>query len=505
MPKKKNKKTLCFINGNIYVSFDPVKKVNAIVLTNGIVKYIGNNKKAIEMAKKDNIEAIDLKKQVVIPGFIDSHMHLDGIIDFFERVNLSNAKSVKQMLKTLNKFQKIKKNKWIMGYGFDQEKFKNKKWPTCKDLDKISRQTPIFICRICMHAGVMNTKAKELLGLKTENKNFDGIVKEKSFFDAYNKIKQLNASKKVDIQMISVMNHLVSIGITSIGYMNCSSNMYQILVSLSNKKKIPVRIYVYQNPDDLLIKKDSSKIQINGIKLFVDGSFGANTAFLYKKYEDKNTRGILNINEDEIKDIANKSKGLQMACHAIGDKALDVALSAYSTLDGLHRIEHASLIKRGQIKKIKKTNSIIVSQPYFIISDYWLKDKIGIKRIKNAYIYKTLLRNSVPLAFSSDAPIGNLNPIEGIYASITRGKIENPVLYKYTKKEALTMKDALKCYTEYGSLALKDPRIGKLKVGCYGDFIILNKDPLKCLPREIRNIKVLKTYVDGKCVYKTVT
>ncbi|MGC8581867.1 MAG: amidohydrolase [Thermoplasmata archaeon] len=498
---KKNKKALCFINGEIYVSFDPVKKVNAIVLINGMVKYAGNNKKAIEMAKSNNYEIIDLKKQTVIPGFIDSHMHLDGLIDFFESIDLSNAKSVKQILKILNKYKKSKKNGWIIGHGFDQEKFRNKKWPTCKDLDKVSCQIPIFISRICMHAGVMNTKAKQLLSLNTENKNTDGIVKEKSFFDAYNKIKQLNTSNKVDIQVISIMNYIVSLGITSIGYMNCSKDMYKILTNLSNKKKIHVRIYVYQNPDDRLIGKPSSKIKINGIKLFVDGSLGANTALLYNEYKDKNTKGILSITDNEIQHIANRNKGLQMACHAIGDKALDVVLSAYSSLNGLHRIEHASLIKREQIKKIKKTDSIIVSQPFFIMSDYWLVDKIGVERIKNAYIYKTILKNSIPLAFSSDAPIGNLNPIEGIYASITRGKIENYELYKHTKKESLTKKEALKCYTEYGSIALKDPHIGKLEVGYHGDFIILNKDPLKCINKDIRSIKVLKTYIGGKCVY----
>jgi predicted amidohydrolase YtcJ len=501
MYKKKNKKTLCFINGNIYVSFDPVKKVKALVLINGIVKYAGNNKKAIEIAKSNNCEVFNLKKQIVIPGFIDSHMHLNGIIDFLESIDLSNAKSIKQILKILNKYKKSKKNGWIIGHGFDQEKFKNKIWPTCKDLDSVSNQIPIFISRICMHAGVMNTKAKQLIGLKTKNKNFDGIVKEKNFFTVYNKIKQLIIHSKTDTQIISAMNYLLSMGITSIGYMNCSSESYKTLLDMDNKEMIPLRVYIYQNPDDIFIGKHSSKIKVNGIKIFVDGSLGANTALLSKEYKDKDTKGILNTNEKEIKHIANTNKDLQIACHAIGDKAIDVVLSAYSSIKGIHRIEHASIIKKEQVKKIKKINGIIVSQPYFIISDYWLMDKIGIKRIKNAYIYKTLLKNSICLAFSSDAPIGNLNPIEGIYASITRGKVENQNLYKYTKKEALTMKEALKCYTENGSIALNDSRIGKLEEGYYGDFIILNKNPLKCFQNDVRSIKVLKTYVEGKCVY----
>jgi len=519
-----------YINGYIYTSFKPIKIVDSIVVSNDKIIYVGNSDKAISIAKSLDGEVIDLDNKVVLPGFIDSHMHIDGLAFSLNSVDLRGIKSIDEFRKRVKDFyDSHREYSWIVGRGWDQELFEDGRWPNRWDIDDIIPDKPALFIRVCGHAALVNTKALEISGLldnppkssyydRDKDGNLTGII----FEDAISLFKsKIEYSLEEHIKMIEeTLYYIASNGVTTVGYVSMSPDILNILNILRNKYgKLPIRIRAYMKPEslDYLIKLGINRgfgddyLKIMGIKLFIDGSLGARTALLSKPYnDDPDNYGLQVLDLDILRTFIMKSDSndLQLAIHAIGDKAIDHLIKLYSELDdrikvNRHRIEHASIVRQDQINRLRELGVYISIQPHFTISDSWVIDRLGFDRVRWIYPFNTMYKSGLNLGFSTDSPVEPINPWETIYASVTRGYYDDIELSKYTADEKLDLETSLYLYTMGSAKLLHiDNVAGSLEPGKYADFIILDKDPFKVDEKELRNIRCIATIVGGDLIYK---
>lgn len=535
-------KIICFVNGKIYVSFRPKKVLEALIVANERVIYAGENQKAKKIAELLGGEIVDLGGKTILPGFIDSHMHLDELGMYLNMVDLRGVRSIKELKKKVEDYAKKLQTTWVLGHGWDQELFEEKRWPTRWDLDEVVKDKPVMLSRVCLHAAVLNTKAMELTGLleidspgviKNERGEPTGIVKEEAFELAREKFKETLTLEDYEKFFKDAMSFVASQGVTTVGFVSCDEKSIQGLGRLKEKINFLIRVRTYLDPgrremnkSGMYGKKDileslkklgvkrgfgDEKLKINGIKILADGSLGARTAWLSKPYSDEpSTSGYPNIDEKTLKELVKEAHeaGLQVAIHGIGDKTIDMILDAYEDIGDIkrrrHRIEHASILRKDQIKRMARLGVVSSVQPHFVITDWWAKARLGDERVEWIYPFKSMLKEGIVIGLGTDCPVEILNPSETVYAAVTRGKYENVPYYEDTKNECLTLEEALHAYT-FGSayIMFEEANLGTLEEGKLADFIVIDRDPFEVNEKELRNIKVLETYVGGKKVYPT--
>ena len=241
-------------------------------------------------------------------------------------------------------------------------------------------------------------------------------------------------------------------------------------------------------------------------KGYFDGTLGAKTAFMHEPFSDAPDKsGFSVISEEKMfhrMKIVHQN-GYQIGIHAIGDKGNRVLVNLYKKLleespkeDHRHRIEHASLLTNDVIKDIKKYNLVVACQPPFINSEFtWLERRLGKKRCKYIYPFKSIIDAGIIMASGSDSPIEDPNIIMGLHALVTRNG--------FVPEQCIPMKDALKTYTINGAYAAFEENIkGSIEVGKLADFVILDRNPLEVNKDEIKEIQVLETIIRGKSVFK---
>jgi len=244
-------------------------------------------------------------------------------------------------------------------------------------------------------------------------------------------------------------------------------------------------------------------LKLRCIKIFTDGSLGARTAAMQKPYtDDPSTTGILYHSLAQLKNLIKEADqaGFQVAVHAIGDKAVEETLKAFSEALSKeritrhrHRIEHASVLNPNLIKRIKALGLAVCIQPHFIVSDFWVPQRLGPERARWTYALKSLISHGVRLAASSDAPVEPLSPLLGIWAAVTQHEF---------LEERLSAEEALKTYTvDAAYFSFEENVKGSIEVGKYADFTVLSHNPLKVKPEKIKDIRVEMTVVEGKVVY----
>ena len=519
-----------FINGKIYVSFSPLRVESGLVVHGERVLYVGSSERALEVARSLGGEVVDLSGRVVVPGFVDSHLHVDSLGLVLSTLDLRGVRSIRELKERLREYASKSRFTWILGHGWDQELFEEKRWPTRWDLDEAVGDRPVLLTRICLHAGVVNTRA--LLASRVLESGLPGVVRSESgeatgvlLEEAlkYTRVKvrsELTLRDYVEL-VKTAQEHLLAHGVTTVGVAGCGLKAFRALVYAWSRGELRVRfrVYLYHRDGEVDVVElldrlgirsgfGNTYLRVMGIKLFADGALGPRTAWLSEPYsDDPATTGKPLLGEEELRRITKRAHdlGLQVAIHAIGDRALDAVLEAFSYVKPeklRHRIEHASLVRDDQLEELRKLKPAISVQPRFVISDWWAKSRVGDKRIKWLYRFKTLISSGLVVGFSTDAPVEPVNPWETVYAAVTRGKYENIPYYEDTAHEALTVLESLHAYTAGSAQVLRcESEVGSLEPGKLADFVVLDRDPLSIPNREIREIKVLETYIGGTRVY----
>ncbi|MET1128493.1 MAG: amidohydrolase [Thermoproteota archaeon] len=484
------------------MGFKPTIIVDALVVHNGVVVYTGSLAKAQAVARS-LAEASGCRVQqlefrgTIVPGFIDAHMHVFGTGLDEHAIDLRECYSIDELKGKLRR-ESGRYSKWVYGRGWDQEKLG--RWPTRDDLDEVVPDKPALLVRVCGHVAVANSKALEVLGIDSE----DGLLFED---DAARAVRMVKESVDPVKPILAGMWAAARNGITTVADMGADARSLAGYVKAQSLGLVPVRARVYLSRDlfDNLVKLGfvpalgDELIRIVGVKLFADGSLGARTAYLREPYsDDSSTRGKKLLTSDGVEAVSRRAAewGLDVAVHAIGDAALEEVLKGFAKAGVRGRVEHASLAPPDLLDLMARIGVRVAVQPRFLVSDYWIVERLGEERARWAYPYRSMLSRGVTIGFSSDSPVEPLSPLEGVQAVVTRG-----VLGELTRDEALSVEVALHLYTSGSAAVLGEDRLGCLSEGCFADMTVLSQDPLEAGIDGLRKIEVLATIVGGEVVY----
>lgn len=529
-------------NAVIYTMNDKYPEAENIYIEDGIIKKIDVD--INELPKETEI--IDMKGRCLLPGFHDSHLHmLNTGSNLIEAVDLKKAKSIEEIIELTKRHiekNKIPEGNWVLGFNWNHEKLKEKRMPNKNDLDKISTEHYIFLKRVCIHIASVNSRVLETyltdknwktnknIG-KDKNNNPDGLIYEETINEFLEKKPSYTVVELENI-IEKTLKLIGAKGLTSIQTddMNFFSknidrlNTLQAFQNLYQKGKLSIRIFEQLQISEfstlrLLLEKkkemiESGFLSIKTVKVLLDGSLGGWTAALNHPYADAPDKtGMLNFTNEQLYEICDYcySQKMQIACHAIGDRAIDQILNIiekikvkYNGIDLRPRIVHCQLPSYAQIQKIKKLGVIVDIQPMFVPSDYELVEKrIDKKYRNNIYPWKTLLKIGISLSGSSDSPVEDFAPLTGIRAAVERTTIKEKPLGGWKPYEKLTLKEAIELYTTGSaySIGMEDV-MGKIKEGYYADITVLDKDIYKT--EKIEKIKIEKIIVNGKIIEKNI-
>jgi predicted amidohydrolase YtcJ len=464
-------------------------------------------------------------------------------------VDLSLCKSIDDVIiKMKEKAEVTPPGNWIKGVNFDQSKFKENRFPTRYDLDKISSEHPLIIRRCCLHAIVANSLALKIAGVDKnfkvtsggivefdENGEPNGIIREQStkIFDEIIPDPLSDEKEKLRI-MDEVLKDMSSKGVTTIHTYAARIWKYDedlnLYKKLEKENKLPVRVTVcldeiFENKK--LTEDDKNNpfrmVQYGAYKLFTDGSLGSRSAALNEPYfDDKGNKGFVVCSQEELNEkvLISYRKGLQPAIHAIGDAALDMTLTAIENCleitksEGMSeedqnsrlpfRIIHVQMINDDLLERMKKLPLVLDIQPIFLTTDlHWIEDRIGPERTKNSYCWKTLYDSGFILTGGSDCPVESFDPVPGIYAAASRCDIDGYPDGGFLPEEKLSIYESLSLFTKNPHFATgQQDKLGTIEVGKFADLAILDRDPFEIDEKDILKIKVLKTFVAGKKVFE---
>lgn len=518
-----SKATLVVLNGDVITLDSRQSKAEAIAIQNGKIVAVGSNEEIREcIGKKTRV--IDAKNKTIVPGFVDCHVHMTGFGRFLQTLDLRNVESVKEMQRKLREYAEENPEKgWILGGRWDQDRLAEKSYPTRWDLDAAVADKPVFLIRVCGHIGVANSKALQLADITRETLVDGGKVDLHEATGEPNGILRENALelvrkaipkpslKEVEEACLLACKKAVETGLTGVHWIVGSAAEIRIIQKLYFEGKLPLRVYlgIPVGLQDELINLGlltgfgNDKVKIGFVKIFADGSLGARTAALKEPYSDKpETQGMMLYTQGKLNRLVLKAHraGLQLAVHAIGDRAMDAVLNAFENAlkkhpreNHRHRIEHCSLLNPRLIKRMKRLGLIASVQPHFIISDFWVPDRVGKDRARWVYPLKTLMKEGLTVASGSDCPVEPINPLLGVWAAVARKDFE---------EEGLTVEEALKTYTLNAAYAsFGENNKGTIETGKFADLTVLSENLFDIPPDQIKRASVEMTIVEGNIVY----
>lgn len=523
-----------FINGKIYTVNEKQPLAQSVIVEGNKILFVGSD---IEVKQfiDSNTKVIDLYGKLMLPGFIDNHVHFISGGFYLLGIDLRPANSTTEFRTILREYVSKYPSKWITGGYWDHEKWEVKELPTKEMIDDIAPNTPVFVERLDGHMGLANSYAMKLAGITKYTESPDGglivkdpktgeptgVLKDNAMNFIYNIIPSATSQENYDAAL-AALEEAKSLGITSVQDITFEDAL-TTFQKIKEEGKLTCRIYTrwpisdYKNLVDknINIGYGDDFIRMGSLKAFADGSLGSSTAWFFERYnQDTTTTGLP---MDIITDGSMEKWGLdadknhlQLSVHAIGDKANSYMLDLYEKIikqnpkwDRRFRLEHAQHVRFEDIKRFAELGVIASVQPYHCIDDgVWAEKRIGPERIKYTYPFKSFLDAGVKMCFGTDWYVAPLNPLLGIYAAVTRRTLDNKNPDGWIPEQMISVEDAIKCYTINSAYASFEENIkGTIETGKLADLIILSDDILTIDPIKIKDAKVEMTMFDGKIIY----
>jgi predicted amidohydrolase YtcJ len=526
--------SLVLINGKIWTVNNKQPWVEAVAILDNKIVAAGSTsqvKKIIGSAT----HVIDLQGKFAMPGFNDAHLHFgDGALAL-QGVDLREAKDETEFVtKIKNYAATLPKGTWILRGNWNHENWPSHKHPSKELIDPATPDHPVFVCRIDDHIALANSLALKLSGIDRETPNPPGgeikkdpgtgeptgILIDKAW-DLLSRAIPPFMFEQTKATLTAGLAFAAKNGITSFQD-NSSALDFQVYQALLQEGKLTARVSAWR-PAELIdhfiavgVKANfgSDMLRIGTLKIYADGSMGAGSALFYEPYsDDPSTCGLSLLSEEELNRaiIAGDAAGLQLAIHAIGDRAntlvLDALDRAYKKNGGRirrHRIEHCQVVTPEDLARYKSLGVIASIQPSHCIDDLaWAEKRIGRERCKNSYRVGSFIQHGIPIAFGTDWAVESLNPMVGLYAAVTRESISGGPSDGWFPNEKITIEQAIAGYTLGSAYAeFAEQKKGSLEVGKLADIVVLSNNLLEVSPKEYLDTEVLCTIVDGKVVYQ---
>lgn len=471
----------------------------------------------------------DLSSYIIYPGFNDSHMHLMGYGASLSQCLLNDIHSIDALKEQLSDYCLNHNFEIITGRGWNQDLFQEKRLPNRYDLDACCSDRPVVLFRTCGHIAVLNSKAiahfKLTADLSIDGGAIDSVDGELTGIIRENALELVKIEPTKDQLMSFVetaQSHLMAYGITSVqtdDLIMVEKENYVVVQeafkSLVDQNKLKIRINEQSQFFTPAILKEAisngytqnkkyGRYSDGPIKILADGSLGSRTAKIRNGYYDApNEKGIYIHSENTLREfvkICQEAK-IDIAIHGIGDATIELILSLFeNTATGRNSIIHCQIMDEELISKMAQQGISALVQPVFLEYDMTIvPERVGLELAQTSYAYKTMLTKGIALAFGSDAPVEDPNPMRSLYYAIHR---ERPEGLAYFKEESISFEAAFEAYTASGAFFSYEEHIkGKLEPGYIADFFAVSK-PLESLtPKELLKVKVEKTYIGGECTF----
>lgn len=478
---------------------------------------------------------LDGRGAVLMPGMIDAHLHVMGIGFGAMTLDLSQTSSLEQAQRMIADYAAANPGRrWIIGRGWNQEKWSLSRFPTAADLDSVVADRPVWLERVDGHAGWANSKAIELANVTSATRDPAGGRIERVgrtqapagvFVDAASALVQqvvpVPRPDDRDVALSLAQDQLLAHGITAATDMGTTIDDWQSFRRAGDAGWLKLRIMAYAagpeameliggpGPSPWLYQ---DKLRLNGVKLYLDGALGSRGAWLKRPYaDDPANRGLPLATPAQLRNTMSRAAldRFQIAVHAIGDAANAEILAAIEELsptysgDRRWRIEHAQIVDPADLAAFARHGVIASMQPVHQTSDRLMAEaRLDPPRLAGAYAWKSISGTGALLAFGSDAPVESPAPFAGIAAAFTRQDAAGQPFGGWYPDERITREAALWSFTYGGAYAgFAESRFGRLAPGLWADFVLVDRDPLLASPEALRATRVLETWVGGKQAY----
>jgi len=522
-------------NATVYTVDPETPRAEAFAVRGDRLLMIGAE--ATVLAAYPDAERIDAGGRTIVPGLIDAHVHLMGLGRSLLQANLVGTPSKQAVIDTLTAFAAdVPDGAWLQGRGWDQNDWGNGGFPTREDLDAAFPDRPIFLERIDGHAAWVNTAAiEQTVGMEALQamedpqggsiRRDDDGVPTGILIDAAAGIIQSDipaySDDRLDDALTQALDRTTRYGLTSVhdaGITRADVERYQRFIEGG---RFPVRLYgmiggrgdTFDHFCETGTIATGDRLRVQSVKLYVDGALGSRGAALLDDYsDDPGNRGLLLKTPDQLRqDVMDAIRcGFQVNTHAIGDRGNRVTLDAYeATFDSLgrgigrHRVEHAQILHPDDLPRFAAMDVIASVQPTHATSDMpWAEDRLGEDRIQGAYAWNSLKESGARLAYGSDFPVEDVDPIEGFHAAVTRQDASGMPEGGWLPQERTSRETTLHAFTLGAAYAaFQEQEIGSLEPGKKADFVILSQDIMQVPADDLLDTSVIATYVGGTLVY----
>jgi predicted amidohydrolase YtcJ len=523
--------TLALVNARIWTGDARRPWADGMAISSDRITTVGSSAEVRKLATPAT-RIIDAHGMMVVPGFIDAHVHfLDGGFGLAS-VQLRDAKTPQEFVRRIGEFAKtLPAGSWMTNGDWDHEQWGGE-LPRRDWIDGVTPNNPVWVNRLDGHMSLANTTALRAAGItkatqevaggtivRDENGEPTGIFKDNAT-SLVNGVQPDPPAEAEDRALDAAMHYVAGNGVTSITNMGSWRDL-AVFERAHAADRLKTRIYAavplatWERLRDTVHAQGRGDVwlKIGALKGFVDGSLGSHTAAMLEPFTDAPTDTGLFVNTPEQlyawTSGADKD-GLQVIVHAIGDRAIRTQLDIYERVerengvrDRRFRIEHAQHVARPDIPRFAALGVIASMQPYHAIDDgRWAERVIGHERGKGTYAFRSLLDHHTRLAFGSDWFVAPATPLEGIYAAVTRRTLDGANPNGWYPEQKIGVEDALRAYTSGAAYASFDERDkGTLERGKLADFVIIDRDITRTAPEEIAQARVMMTVVGGRIVH----
>ncbi|KXK21622.1 MAG: amidohydrolase family protein [Chloroflexi bacterium OLB15] len=523
-------------NGNIAVEPGSPLRIQALAIGGGRILAAGSDAEILPLARPGT-KIENLNGALVVPGMIDAHIHWKAYAESLHMVQLFGMRSKEEALTQIASYAATRPaGEWITGYGWAQDEWDVKEFPSRHDLDAVLPDHPVFLRSRSGHAVWCNTRALQIAGVTAETAvpvgsevKLDasgqpaGILLEWDAMLLVDRHIPVPTIETLATQMIAAQDRALSLGITAIHDFDDQESLAALQV-LREREELALRAVKNINKpyfDSLLhlgLRRGFGDdwLRIGALKLFADGAIGPHTAYMIEPYiGEPDNYGIVVVDKEEMLDLVTRatSAGISSTVHAIGDRAVHDVLDVYESLRRFeaandiprasrpHRVEHVQLIHPSDVNRLAELDLIASMQPIHATSDYEVADRVwGAARVPYSYNPRLQLDRGVTVAFGSDAPYDRIGTMVGIHAAVTRHRADgSPGADGWTPEARITVDQAVRGFTIGAATAVgMESRQGRLLPGFLADLVVLDRDIYAISPDEIVHTNVTATMVGGQ-------
>ena len=493
-------------------------KILAVGDSTQIARYVGSK-----------TEVLRANGGLIMPGFADGHTHFISGGFQLASVNLRDAATPQEFVRRLKEYAAhLRPGEWILGGDWDHTLWRGAPLPRHEWIDSVTPNNPVFVDRLDGHMALANAAAMRAAGVTDATPApFGGEITSGGVFkDNAEALIQTAipdpSPEQQDSALARALAHAASLGLTATANMSASWANLAAYKRMERAGRMTLRVFLYLPIEDWRTVADTVArngagddwVRIGGLKGYMDGSAGSRTAYFFEPFSDSaGYYGLMRQPESDMRSWvgAADSAGLQIAVHAIGDRANAIILAIYDSVARAHgrrdrrfRVEHAQHLRPVDVPRFGALHVVASMQPYHAIDDgRWLMQRIGPERIKTTYAFRTLLDTDAALAFGSDWTVAPLDPMLGVFAAVTRRTLDDRNPGGWVPEQKITVGEALRAYTSGNAWAtFNEQNWGTLAPGRFADVVVLDRDPFAVPAESLGTIKPRFTIVGGKVVYR---